>query len=92
MAFGVEVSIQMIKLLFFASIKERIGISDISIDFVSNESLQALTERLIQLQGDEWHLLLEPETVFSCNQLVSDRNQIVADGDEIAYFPPVTGG
>lgn len=92
MAIGSGVSLKMIKLLFFASIKERLGINEISIDFMENESLQAVTQRLIKRYGNEWEILLEPETVFSCNQRVSDRDLIVVDGDEIAYFPPVTGG
>ena len=82
----------MIKLLFFASIKERLGKNEMTIDFVANHSLQALTHELIEKHGDEWQILLEPDTVFSCNQRVVDRDHIVADGDEVAYFPPVTGG
>ena len=91
-AIGAAVRIKMIKLLFFASIKERLGKSEMTIDFVANQSLQALTQGLIERHGDEWQILLEPDTVFSCNQRVVDRDLIVADGDEVAYFPPVTGG
>tara|TARA_B100000767_G_C19732935_1_gene522602 strand:+ start:1540 stop:1788 length:249 start_codon:yes stop_codon:yes gene_type:complete len=82
----------MIKLLFFASIKEQLGKGALSIDYVANESLLKLTERLIDQQSDAWQLLLEPETVVSCNQRISSRDHIVSDGDEIAFFPPVTGG
>lgn len=91
-AIGPAVSIKMIKLLFFARIKERLGESEMTIDFVANQSLQTLTQGLIKKHGDEWQILLEPDTVFSCNQRVVDRDHIVADGDEVAYFPPVTGG
>ena len=63
-----------------------------TIAFVANQSLQTLTQELIERYGDEWQILLEPDTVFSCNQRVVDRDLIVADGDEIAFFPPVTGG
>ena len=91
-ATGLGVSIKMIKLLFFARIKERLDKSEMTIDFVANQSLQILTQKLIEKHGDEWQILLEPDTVFSCNQRVVDRDHIVADGDEVAYFPPVTGG
>lgn len=91
-ATGLGVSIKMIKLLFFARIKERLDKSEMTIDFVANQSLQILTQELIEKHGDEWQILLEPDTVFSCNQRVVDRDHIVADGDEVAYFPPVTGG
>ena len=91
-AIGAAVSIKMIKLLFFARIKERLGKSEMTIDFVANQSLQALTQGLIERHGDEWQILLEPDTVFSCNHRAVARDLLVADGDEVAYFPPVTGG
>ena len=92
MVTGAAVRIKMIKLLFFARIKEELGKSEMTIAFVANQSLQTLTQELIERYGDEWQILLEPDTVFSCNQRVVDRDLIVADGDEIAFFPPVTGG
>ena len=91
-AIGVEASQQMVKLLFFARIKEQLGKSEMTIDFVANQSLQALTQGLIEQNGVEWQILLDPETVLACNQLLVDRDHIVSDGDELAYFPPVTGG
>ena len=91
-AIGVEASQQMVKLLFFARIKEQLGTSEMTIDFVANQSLQALTQGLIEQNGVEWQILLDPETVLACNQLLVDRDHIVSDGDELAYFPPVTGG
>ena len=89
---GPTVSLKMIRLLFFARIKERLGKGEMTIDFVENQSLQTLTQGLIEKNGDDWQILLEPDTVFSCNQRVVDRDFIVADGDEVAFFPPVTGG
>ena len=89
---GPTVSLKMIRLLFFARIKERLGKGEMTIDFVANQSLQTLTQGLIEKNGDDWQILLEPDTVFSCNQRVVDRDLIVADGDEVAFFPPVTGG
>ena len=89
---GPTVSLKMIRLLFFARIKERLGKGEMTIDFVANQSLETLTLGLIEKNGDDWQILLEPDTVFSCNQRVVDRDLIVADGDEVAFFPPVTGG
>ena len=89
---GPTVSLKMIRLLFFARIKERLGKGEMTIDFVANQSLETLTQGLIEKNGDDWQILLEPDTVFSCNQRVVDRDLIVADGDEVAFFPPVTGG
>ena len=91
-AIGVEASQQMVKLLFFARIKEQLGKSEMTIDFVANQSLQALTQGLIEQNGVEWQILLDPETVLACNQLLVDSDHIASDGDVIAYFPPVTGG
>ena len=69
---GPTVSLKMIRLLFFARIKERLGKGEMTIDFVANQSLETLTQGLIEKNGDDWQILLEPDTVFSCNQRVVD--------------------
>ena len=53
---GPTVSLKMIRLLFFARIKERLGKGEMTIDFVANQSLETLTQGLIEKNGDDWQV------------------------------------
>ena len=45
-------------------------------------------------RGEVWSQLLSPERSLSCavNQHSAAENVALSDGDEVAFFPPVTGG
>lgn len=84
----------MIKVLFFASYREALGISNIEIATPNTSmSLAQLKQLLIAEHGATWQAILEaPNRVQAINQTVADDESIVADSDEVAFFPPVTGG
>lgn len=81
----------MIKVLFFAQTRELIGIDQLELaaDVATAEQLrQQLSER-----GKNWALALtEGKLLVAINQTISPLNTPIKDGDEIAFFPPVTGG
>ena len=75
-----------IQVRFFAALRERIGISEREISVPEDTTVAQV-----------WSLIVEKEPL-SDNVLVAknmeyvDTGTKVADGDEIAFFPPVTGG
>ncbi|MDG3088594.1 molybdopterin synthase sulfur carrier subunit [Vibrio hannami] len=81
----------MIKVLFFAQTRELVGQ-----DGVEVESTYATAEELraeLAQKGDKWSLALEPgKLLVAINQTISPLDTPVNDGDEVAFFPPVTGG
>ncbi len=81
----------MIQVLFFAQVKELVGESRLALDgdFASAEEIrQHLAEK-----GDKWALALESgKLLVAINQTISDLSAPVKPGDEVAFFPPVTGG
>ncbi len=81
----------MIKVLFFAQVKELVGMAALDVEdvFETAEQLRAhLAER-----GDKWSLALEPgKLLVAVNQTISPLDTALSDGDEVAFFPPVTGG
>ena len=84
----------MIKVLFFASYREALGLSEYSVPLDSpSVSLSALKQLLIQTNGDSWRQVLEANNlVQAVNQTVVNDSCEVKEGDEVAFFPPVTGG
>jgi molybdopterin synthase sulfur carrier subunit len=57
------------------------------------EDMSRLTHRLRQRGGAWAEVFAERETVLmAVNQEVASGDTPIKDGDEIAYFPPVTGG
>lgn len=75
-----------IKVRYFASLGERVGRTESDIEFA-----QDLTVR------DIWHLDTSgkpiPENLLaSVNMEYACLDVQVQDGDEVAFFPPVTGG
>lgn len=75
-----------IKVLFFASLRERIGQSQRLLATDTPLTLQEIWQR----SSGEAHL---PDNVLmAVNQTYVDANSLVQPGDEVAFFPPVTGG
>lgn len=82
---------KMNRIIFFAQIRELIGVESIMFD-AKQLSVSHLLDQLSQ-RGDKWLLALKEATVLcAVNQVLVDSQYIIQVGDEIAFFPPVTGG
>lgn len=90
----------MIKLVFFARLREQLGLREHRVALSEKLTIQALVEHLIASDDGsnssntncQWLLLASDEIVVAKNQQVVARDVLVEDGDELAFFPPVTGG
>ena len=76
----------MITVKFFSSLRESLNISSNSINSTG-----------IQTVVDAWNKATDgaemPENILvAINMDYVERNHKVQDGDEVAFFPPVTGG
>ena len=79
-----------IKVLYFASLREEIGRSSDEID-LSQLQVTSLTVEQLWEQATGESIL--PETLLvSVNQEYRDSQYLLNEGDEVAFFPPVTGG
>jgi len=81
------------KVLFFGSLREQLGTSELETALPDDvDTVGRLLENL-QAQGDEWKLALGTGNVlFAVNQDMVDEDMAISDSDEVALFPPVTGG
>ena len=84
----------MIKVLFFARLREQLETE--MLEFESGPELPNIAAiiKLLKRRGAEWAEVLGDEqmVLMAVNQEVADAETAVKDGDEVAFFPPVTGG
>ncbi|MCD2513559.1 molybdopterin converting factor subunit 1 [Comamonas endophytica] len=81
-----------INVRYFASIREALGTGSESCSTTAS-TLGALRDELIARGGAYAQALARGKAVrMAHNQLLSDESAALAQGDEVAFFPPVTGG
>jgi len=81
-----------VQILYFASLREAFGLGQESLDLPTEVStVGQLRDWLVREQG---RALLATAKNLRCavNQEMSGFGAAVGDGDEVAFFPPVTGG
>ncbi len=79
-----------IKVLFFGPVREIVGLREDTIEMPDGARLQSVLETY----GNRFPRLREiaPSVVIALNQQFAPPTSAVADGDEIALMPPVSGG
>ncbi|MCP4127472.1 MAG: molybdopterin converting factor subunit 1 [Gammaproteobacteria bacterium] len=84
----------MIKVLFFARLREQLDTEMLEFDAGPELPDIAAIIRLLKQRGDMWAKVLGDEqmVLVALNQEMTDSASAVKDGDEVAFFPPVTGG
>lgn len=84
----------MIDIHYFASIRERLACERESLQAdASIASVSDVVAALVARHGQTWQRVLQDERVLvAVNQEVGSLQTPVHDGDEVAFFPPVTGG
>ena len=83
-----------IKVLYFARIKDAVNYS--TEDLVLPDNIKTVTalKNHLALRGEVWANLFNGKQIIRAainHELVADLTTIKA-GDEVAFFPPVTGG
>ena len=83
----------MLNILYFASLRERLDCSNEQLSF--SESVNSITslKQTLASRGNAWEeTFTKYSYLVSINQEMVNNNQSINDGDEIAFFPQVTGG
>ena len=83
-----------LSILYFAWLRERVGVSEESVS--PPNSVSTVADLITYLAGlDQGHAAAfrNRETVrCAVNQEFADVATVLRPGDEVAFFPPVTGG
>lgn len=83
-----------IKLLFFAGLREAVGRSSEALDLPSGVADVGALRAHLAARGGVWaeHFAATRNLRAAVNQDMASLGVAVRAGDEVAFFPPVTGG
>ena len=84
----------MIDVHYFANIRETLGVAREQMPPGSATTVAALMEALVQKHGSRWQAVFSAgnKVLVAVNHVVVPQSAAIKDGDEVAFFPPVTGG
>jgi len=82
-----------IRLLFFASLREKLGVSSEDVSLPDGVDTVGKLREFLAQRGSNW-VSISGDTRLraAVNQRMAEAATPVREGDEVAFFPPVTGG
>ena len=83
-----------VRILFFASLREQLGVGVEQLELPPDVATVAALRALLMLRGDAWQAALGEKRALrvAVNQDMAQATTPIRAGDEVAFFPPVTGG
>ena len=83
-----------IKVLYFARIKETVNYSTEEIELPNEIVTITALKNWLALRGDVWVNLFDGKQIVraAINHTLVDDLATIQANDEVAFFPPVTGG
>lgn len=82
-----------LNLLYFASLRETLGCASEELELPAGIDTIAAVRTHLAGRGGEWTVLTEERRIRAAlNQRMAGADEAVTAGDELAFFPPVTGG
>ena len=84
----------MVTLLYFASLRESLGCSREQVALpLGTPTVASLVDQL-RSRDDRWTAAFDPGKTWrvAVNQQMANLATPLKSGDEVAFFPPVTGG
>jgi molybdopterin synthase sulfur carrier subunit len=84
----------VITIKYFARLSESLKVKSEELEFSEqNNTVESLIKSLAQ-RGEPWttEFSIENKILVAVNHELSDRQATLKQDDEVAFFPPVTGG
>jgi len=87
-------SVMKIELRFFASVREQLGLAEERADVPADVRTVGELRQWLRGRGGAWaETLAEGRALrMAVDHAVARADTAIADGCEVAFFPPVTGG
>jgi molybdopterin synthase sulfur carrier subunit len=86
----------MLRVLFFGQLREILKTESLEIELVQRGkqvNTVSILRSVLQAKGDIWYeYLAYGKALVAVNQEMTSDDAVLGDTDEVAFFPPVTGG
>lgn len=80
-----------VHLLYFAQLRETVNCAEEALLLPSTITVGELKTQLAQ-RNSQWQTAFSQTVLCAVNQSIATNEQRLQHSDEIAFFPPVTGG
>lgn len=81
-----------LKILYFAALADTLATREETLEAPATVRDTAQLRAWLASRGPNWAALKAAHIRMAVNQTIAKRETPLNDGDEIAFFPPVTGG
>ena len=82
-----------VRVVLFASLREELGCDSVDVALEGGSRLSDLIRTLASSRGELWKTALTAENIkVAVNQELVTSDVSISEHDEVAFFPPVTGG
>jgi molybdopterin synthase sulfur carrier subunit len=83
-----------LRILYFASIREKLGVDAEEVDLPTGVATIAALRTHLRSRGGAWADAMAEGKLLraAVNQDMAQPAAAIKAGDEVAFFPPVTGG
>jgi molybdopterin synthase sulfur carrier subunit len=83
-----------VHVLYFAWLRERVGRSEEALELPESVTDVGALVAWLRAQGDNYRRAFAVPGLVRCavNQVFAGPEMSIKSGDEVAFFPPVTGG
>ena len=82
-----------VKILYFASLREAVGCAGEELELPAGVATLGALRGHLAARGGGWQALAAGRNVRAAlNQKMAAADAALDGGDEVAFFPPVTGG
>ncbi|MFM2481085.1 MoaD/ThiS family protein [Celerinatantimonas sp. YJH-8] len=82
----------MITIKVFARLREQVGTSELQWPLEEPMTVTQLLVTLQEMAGYRWHEININQVLCAVNRVQVTADALIQAGDEVAFFPPVTGG
>lgn len=79
-------------LLYFAALSDTLGVREEQFELPEDVHKVRQLQAHLSSRGPNWQALSDTKVLCAVNQNLVNGDSPIAPGDEVAFFPPVTGG